>query len=363
MSANNKFNLSCILILITIVFSQDIFADKNVNISVESIYSEICSGQIDKAKTDIQKILPSDMAYIPSRLYYLLLKEGQHELTLLLSKADSDLESLDQADRVLMAESLLMSRSTDLSKIKKILAFSSNDETVENYRKYTDGLVDIRLGQTENGLAKMKESIDKLSFVDPAMLLNFFGETLSTAQPKSILKKYIPLIEQISKASPTKYDLLAFIDLINSDKYNSGLLSNYAKKSYEICPSDPSMALGYAITLYQAGEIDHSKNILLDLATKSMHYSPLVDMYLSLVFLNKADQINMKIYLDKAKKSLVYFHDRDKEIIGELDLKLNALSNNKIDNDNFFTGYNLFYLLLFVPVVWLVLKIRIGKNV
>lgn len=348
------------LAIVGFLFAHDSigYTEKNVNQSVERIYTAFCSGKFDSTALEIQKIRPDDVAYIPSKLIYSLSREGQLQMMSLASLGDADIEKLNQADRVLMAEALLMSRSADIIKIKKILAFNAKDPTVESYRNFADGTLDIMSGQIDHGLKKLKTAIDNLSFIDPSLLLNFFGKVLSASQPKSMLKNYVPLIEKIPNGNPSKVNLLAFKDLINSDTYNNVLITEYAKKAYEACSSDYSTGLGYAINLYHLNNDILAKDILLDLVAKNNYYSPLADLYLALIFSRTEDKESAKNYLKKAKDSLFYFDESEKKTIAELERSLNTQFDNFSSYARFFIRYGMVFLITVSLMVVIVIRRR-----
>jgi hypothetical protein len=268
-------------------------------------YSKYCKGQFAEVYQDLKIAKQGAPDYLPSRVMQLYTKEGQSQVNEYLQKLPADVGSISEVDRVIASTYLLFSHSSDIERIRGLLAFNSATPTIENYRKITESYIDDIDGKRS---AALKKRID--AFID-FPYINSLTEVFATAsQDRSaerILTPFFKYIDQIDNSDPAKFVILACKQIAISNFQEVEKISFYLKQAYDLCPHDQSIAQFYVSLLMFEKKYVEAEKILTAQVNSNEYYSNHFDLFLSQIYFIKNDINKAKVYKDKAIANKSYF--------------------------------------------------------
>lgn len=322
---------------------------------IENSYAKYCNGQFVEFNRELKAIKQDQPDYISGRLLAMLTAEGLEEALLFKEKAQNDLKSLSEFDRIILAAALVRSNSKDINLIKDLLSFNSSNIVLESYRLSLESYLDDLNGNAELSLKKKIDAFNGLQFVyfDAGFLADIFTSASADRSAELILSPYFSYIEKLSDDDPTKFLLLAWKNVvISKGKNQDAIISNF-KKAYELCKFDPVHALNYVPILIYKGQVLEAEIILLDIIKINKYYNPYIDYYLSKIYLSKGNNEKAEVFLTKAEVNKLFLApDYQKDL---------AKLMSEQASHNYWFWYAFLGIILVAGVAFLIFK-KVVKN-
>lgn len=335
---------------------------KQLNPHLSLLHNRMCNNDTLNGFSESKSSKPKNFLLLQG-LVFALTSEGQKN-QLENTRQNLDISKLSEEERILTANILMMARTTDFEKIKSILDFSSQDVVIESYRLFFLGVMNGTLGESLTSYNLMASAIEKLPFIDESMLLSIFSVAGRLGTRPQNLDKLLNLVDTLPASSPMKYLLLANREmLVNGWAKKSKEITNFIKKAYEICPSDPAISLSNAAMEESNGAIDYAKDLYLEIIEKQFLYYPDVDARLLRIYYEQQNTSETKLFLENSKRSWQYLSPSERDVILAIEKVIKTKSSYEEPRTNeYLIGSAILAAALAVFLIWKRKRININPS-
>lgn len=322
--------------------------EKLVTASDDAVYFKFCKGQFDEVDRELELAKSGSSEYLLNRITSLYTKKGQARVNSFLQNLPADVKQISEEDRIIAASYMLFSHSTDFSRMRELLSFTSQNFSVEHGRKITFSYLDQIDGRRFEVLRKRMDAFVEVPNV--FNLIEVFGLASQEKGSERILTPFFKYIDQVPENDPGKYTLLALKLVATSRFQEIDQIKALAKKAYTLCKYDQSITLFYVGLLVFEENYAEAEKILTEQLKDNEYYAVEFDMFLSQIYFAKKDNKKGNLYKTKAIGNKAYFPDY-------LKAQVDTLGEDKQQLGNY-----IFFAVVGLTFVFFLMRMRKSKD-